>query len=340
MAPPRPPVIPEACFQHDPEAERRCRGETIRDLPRGGPGSAGIALCAMPARRDDGWDGARSPNSDAMAGRMPAMQQAAPRSLIPRAKLFGNPTRAQAQLSPDGHWLSWLAPKDGVLNIWVAPVGDMNAARVISDDSKRGIRFHGWMPNGTHVLYVQDEGGTEDFHVFAVEVATREVRNLTPHARACTRRCTASASIFPTPSPSASTSATSPGTTCSASTSAPASASCCSRTRERAVAHRARPPAQAAAGHPRRGPRRAAARAIRIEDGKLDRDRRGRARGRPDHLHHRLHARRQHALQRLLDRPRQGRAVRHRCGHRARSACWPSTRRPTSAACWPIPRRT
>jgi dipeptidyl aminopeptidase/acylaminoacyl peptidase len=111
---------------------------------------------------------------------MPAMQQAAPKSLIPRAKLFGNPTRAQAQLSPDGKWLSWLAPKDGVLNIWVAPTGEMNAARVISDDRKRGIRFHGWAPNGTHVLYFQDEGGDEDFHVFAVEVATREVRNLTP----------------------------------------------------------------------------------------------------------------------------------------------------------------
>ena len=108
------------------------------------------------------------------------MQQTAPKSLIPRAMLFGNPTRAQAQLSPDGKWLSWLAPKDGVLNIWVAPADDMNAARVISDDRKRGIRFHGWAPNGTHVLYFQDEGGDEDFHTFAVEVATREVRNLTP----------------------------------------------------------------------------------------------------------------------------------------------------------------
>ena len=48
-------------------------------------------------------------------------------------------------------------------------------------------------------------------------------------------------------------------------------------------------------------------------------DRRGRARGRPDHLHHRLHARRRHALQRLLDRPRQGGAVRHRLAPPARS---------------------
>ena len=52
----------------------------------------------------------------------------------------------------------------------------------------------------------------------------------------------------------------------------------------------------------------------RIEDGKLDRDRRGRARGRSHDLHDRLHARRRHALQRVVDRPRQGGAVRHRYG--------------------------
>ena len=54
-------------------------------------------------------------------------------SLIPRTRLFGNPARAQGQISPDGRWLSWLAPKDGVLNIWVAPTGNIGAGRVITD---------------------------------------------------------------------------------------------------------------------------------------------------------------------------------------------------------------
>ena len=35
--------------------------------------------------------------------------------LIPREALFGNPSKAQGRVSPDGQWLSWLAPKDGVL---------------------------------------------------------------------------------------------------------------------------------------------------------------------------------------------------------------------------------
>jgi dipeptidyl aminopeptidase/acylaminoacyl peptidase len=102
--------------------------------------------------------------------------------LIPRKKLFGNPTRAQAQISPDGNWLSWLAPKHGVLNIWIAPAGDRETARVITDDRKRGIRFHGWALDSSHVLYMQDEGGTEEWRIYAVEIGGGTTRDLTPLA--------------------------------------------------------------------------------------------------------------------------------------------------------------
>ena len=67
-----------------------------------------------------------------------------------------------------------------MLNIWLAPAGDIGAARAITNDRKRGIRFHGWAYDGTHVLYMQDEGGTEDFHIYAVAIASGEVRDLTP----------------------------------------------------------------------------------------------------------------------------------------------------------------
>ena len=45
--------------------------------------------------------------------------------LIPRDVLFGNPQRAQARISPDGKWLSFQAPVDGVLNVWVGPADDL-----------------------------------------------------------------------------------------------------------------------------------------------------------------------------------------------------------------------
>ena len=108
---------------------------------------------------------------------------AAPNSpLIPRAKLFGNPTRAFGQISPDGRWLSWLAPKEGVLNVWIAPASDVNAARIVTDDRKRGIRFYGWALDHRHILYMQDEDGTEDWHIYAVDIETRNVRDLSPIA--------------------------------------------------------------------------------------------------------------------------------------------------------------
>jgi dipeptidyl aminopeptidase/acylaminoacyl peptidase len=100
-------------------------------------------------------------------------------SFIARAQLFGNPTRAQGQISPDGRWLSWLAPDHGVLNIWVAPVGDIAGARVITADRQRGIRFHAWANSSAFILYLQDEGGAEDWHVYAVAVAGGPARDLT-----------------------------------------------------------------------------------------------------------------------------------------------------------------
>ena len=70
-------------------------------------------------------------------------------TLIPRTALFGNPTRAAGQISPDGQWLSWLAPKDGVLNIWLAPASDPQAARAITHAVERPIRQYFWSPDAS-----------------------------------------------------------------------------------------------------------------------------------------------------------------------------------------------
>jgi dipeptidyl aminopeptidase/acylaminoacyl peptidase len=110
---------------------------------------------------------------------MPPATAALP-PLIPRAKLFGNPTRAQGQIAPNGRFLSWLAPHNGVLNVWVAPIAALGEARVITADTKRGIRFYAWAYTSQHVLYMQDEGGTEDWHIYAVPIEGGPARDLTP----------------------------------------------------------------------------------------------------------------------------------------------------------------
>jgi len=102
--------------------------------------------------------------------------------LIPRASVFGNPERAQARLSPDGRYISYIAPRDGVLNVWVAPAGDLAAAKPITNDRKRGIRLHFWAYDGTHVLYLQDVAGDENWHLYAARADGGGERDLTPLA--------------------------------------------------------------------------------------------------------------------------------------------------------------
>lgn len=99
--------------------------------------------------------------------------------LIPREVLFGNPDRANVRLSHDGRFLSWLAPLDGVLNIWVAPADEPKRATPITNDRGRGIRSYFWAYDNEHVLYVQDTDGDEDFRLYSVDVASKETRALT-----------------------------------------------------------------------------------------------------------------------------------------------------------------
>ncbi len=105
---------------------------------------------------------------------------AAARKLIPRDVFFGNPERTGPRLSPDGKQLSFLAPVGGVLNVWVGPVDDPSKAKPVTSDKKRGIRIHSWAYTSNHVLYAQDEGGDENWHVYSVELATAKAIDLTP----------------------------------------------------------------------------------------------------------------------------------------------------------------
>lgn len=100
--------------------------------------------------------------------------------LIPRKLLFGNPDRTGVRLSPDGRYLSYLAPHEGVLNVWVAPREDPQAAQPVTDDRKRGVRYYTWAYTGQHLLYIQDKDGDENWHLYRVALDTRETVDLTP----------------------------------------------------------------------------------------------------------------------------------------------------------------
>ena len=100
--------------------------------------------------------------------------------LISRQVLFGNPDKASLKISPNHQMISFLAPVNDVLNVWVAPIDKPNEAVAITKDTLRGIRTYFWSYNNEQVIYLQDVGGDENWQVHAVNVDTKEDKNLTP----------------------------------------------------------------------------------------------------------------------------------------------------------------
>ena len=100
--------------------------------------------------------------------------------LIPRAVLFGNPERTAPRISPDGKRYIYAAPdKKDVLQVWVQTVGK-DDARMLTADRKRGIRRYFWAEDDRTVLYLQDNDGDENFHVYGADVEAGSVRDYTP----------------------------------------------------------------------------------------------------------------------------------------------------------------
>jgi dipeptidyl aminopeptidase/acylaminoacyl peptidase len=99
--------------------------------------------------------------------------------LIPRSVLFGNPERSDPTLSPDGKQLAYLAPVNGVLNVWIRTLGQSDD-RPVTDDTGRGIHIFAWQYDSKHILYAQDAAGDENWRIYQTDIATRQTRDLTP----------------------------------------------------------------------------------------------------------------------------------------------------------------
>ena len=99
--------------------------------------------------------------------------------LIPLEVLFGNPTKAAPQLSPDGKKMSYLAPVNNVLNVWVKTIG-RDDDRAVTRDKDRGIRHYFWSQDNRHILYLQDIGGNENWRLYQTDLKSGATQDLTP----------------------------------------------------------------------------------------------------------------------------------------------------------------
>ncbi len=92
--------------------------------------------------------------------------------LIPREILFGNPVKTSPEISPDGLHLSYVAPLNGVLNVFVGEIGDdPETFRPVTRDTERGVRLYFWSQDSREILYLQDAGGNENWRLYAVSAS-------------------------------------------------------------------------------------------------------------------------------------------------------------------------
>ena len=123
----------------------------------------------------------------AAAEKLPYLDKLPP--IIDREVIFGDPEIAGAQISPDGEYITFLKQYKGYLNIWVKKRKEkFEDAHPITADTVRSVRGYTWTHDGKYVMYVQDKGGNENFHAYAVDpyadpasgMDVPEARDLTP----------------------------------------------------------------------------------------------------------------------------------------------------------------
>lgn len=108
--------------------------------------------------------------------------------LIDREVFFGNPRITGGQISPDGRFISFIKPLNGIMNIWIVSAGsDLSEAYPVSQDRARPVRSYFWSHDSNHILYEQDKGGDENFRIYAIDIEGAApgfipaARDLTPY---------------------------------------------------------------------------------------------------------------------------------------------------------------
>ena len=98
--------------------------------------------------------------------------------LIPLRDFFRNPERTAYQISPTGEAIAFLRPYENRLNVWVQPVKG-GEARQVTAVTERDITSYFWKSD-QHILFLQDSGGDENFHLYSANPNGDNIRDLTP----------------------------------------------------------------------------------------------------------------------------------------------------------------
>ena len=87
----------------------------------------------------------------------------------PVEDFFKNPEKSSYQLSPNGTYISYMAPYENRMNVFVRKFGSDEEGKRITDVTDRDIAGFAWA-NDDRILYLKDEGGDENYALFAVNL--------------------------------------------------------------------------------------------------------------------------------------------------------------------------
>lgn len=102
-------------------------------------------------------------------------------ALIERDVFFSNPDRIAVRLSPDGKYLSFVAPDNGVLNVYVAPIKEVENSKAVTHDRNRGVQNYFWSYRPDVLFYMQDQDGDENYHLYQLNIADGTSKDITPY---------------------------------------------------------------------------------------------------------------------------------------------------------------
>jgi len=106
------------------------------------------------------------------AGRAPEPGLVAPAphaERLPIRKFFANPdSEFSHRVSPDGRRIAWFATHAGRVTIFWRPL-DGGDVRIIDTHSPRRVFWFTWARDSRHLLFTQDRGGDENFHVYLAD---------------------------------------------------------------------------------------------------------------------------------------------------------------------------
>jgi len=98
---------------------------------------------------------------------------------IPLEDFFRKPERTSVQLSPSGRWLSWMAPHERRLNVYVRDLAGGEDAVRVTHATERDIAGYMWADD-ERIVFAQDRAGDENYRLYAVGRDGSNPLDLTP----------------------------------------------------------------------------------------------------------------------------------------------------------------